>query len=169
MFTVEKWVWKKYYHKCFLNWGFGNFLITFLELWVVGSLGCRWKAVLNDCSINTNRLSESIFQDTNNQDSCIMEALFYNLKVKANSLCEMKNKHGAKLVFLAYCESLFLWLQLLLLAELSVFFLQSSLSCCWYIAWERRMKAVTTLVNVNHPVLPIKRHLLRSFMHKIPI
>lgn len=58
--------------------------------------------------INTDKLSENIFQDTNNQDSCIMGALFCNLKIMANSLCEMKKKYGVKLFFLAYCESLFL-------------------------------------------------------------
>lgn len=58
--------------------------------------------------INTDSLSENIFRDTNNQDSCIMGALFCNLKIMANSLCEMKKKHGVKLVYLAYRDSLFL-------------------------------------------------------------
>lgn len=57
--------------------------------------------------MNANKLSDSIFQDTNNEDSCIMGALSCNLKIIANSLCEMKKKYGA-IVLLAYCESLFL-------------------------------------------------------------
>lgn len=58
--------------------------------------------------MNANKLFDSIFQDTNNEDSCIMGALSRNLKIIANSLCKMKKKYGAKLVLLAYCESLFL-------------------------------------------------------------
>lgn len=58
--------------------------------------------------MNANKLSDSIFQDTNNEDSCIMGALSCNLKIIANSLCELKKKYGAKFVSLAYCESLFL-------------------------------------------------------------
>lgn len=34
--------------------------------------------------INKTRLSENIFQDANNTDSCIMGALFCNLKIMAN-------------------------------------------------------------------------------------
>lgn len=177
--TVGKSVWKElafYYYKWRQLYApaipvalLVELLIIYLEIWVVRSLACRWNALLNYSFIKINRLSQNVFQAANNRDSFRMGALFCYLKIMANSLREMKKKDGAKPVLPAHCESLFLWLQLLLLAELSVFFSQSSLSCCWYIAWERRMKAVTTLVNVNHPVLPIKRHLLRSFMHKIPI
>lgn len=58
--------------------------------------------------MNANKPSDGIFQDTNNEDSCVMGALSCNLKIIANLLCEMKKKYGAKLVLLAYCESLFL-------------------------------------------------------------